>query len=485
MKLLKKLVAVFCIFALVCTAPVYAAEDNHLKQLPVSAQSMFFDLVFSDVVQMYQFDVEENEIYQRMIQNMLAENPEMLDSFFKALFDSFDDYSEFYTAEEFDDFMNSLEGVIGGVGVYLEKDNKYVKITSLVPDGPASNAGIQAGDLLLAVDGVNMEGKSIDFAGNHLRGEVGTNVLVSILRDGETFEFVLTRAELTNSTISYGTLDKDTGYLAIHSFASNTAAEVREALIKFDSVGVKKFVLDLRDNGGGYIDSAIEIAREFVPQGTIITHYTKANGQSMDYKSYLKKPKYSIVTLVNEHTASAAEILASALQDSGVSKLVGEKTYGKAVTQSVFTLYADRACKLTTGEYFTRNGNRINKVGIKPDVDVNNRTAYIKNTNMEKLIYCSAYLPGTTEAGISGFKLRLSCLNYDVGEINNDYTETFKNAVYAYQNEHQIKATGELDIVTQIHITNTTDELEIYVDNQLNEAAKMIGSSYQGVQIVE
>ena len=88
MKLLKKLVAVFCIFALVCTAPVYAAEDNHLKQLPVSAQSMFFDLVFSDVVQMYQFDVEENEIYQRMIQNMLAENPEMLDSFFKALFDN-------------------------------------------------------------------------------------------------------------------------------------------------------------------------------------------------------------------------------------------------------------------------------------------------------------------------------------------------------------------------------------------------------------
>ena len=198
-------------------------------------------------------------------------------------------------------------------------------------------------------------------------------------------------------------------------------------------------------------------------------------------KSYLKEPKYTLVTLVNENTASASEILASALQESGASKLVGAKTYGKAVTQSVFPLYANRMCKLTTGEYFTRNGNKINKIGIAPDVNATNKVVLLKNTDVEPLVYCTAYPKDEITEGVSGFKIRLKYLDYNVGEINDVYDETFFNAVYAYQTANGIAPTGVLDITTQIHITNASDDVKVLVDNQLNTAASLIGSDYKGV----
>ncbi len=472
------LIALFMLFAV----PVTAAEDNYLKKLPVSSESAFFDLVFGDVVNMYQFDVEEKEIYRRMITNMLNEDPTLLDPFFKALFNSFDDYSEFYLPEEFEDFMNNLEGVGGGIGVYIEKGNPYVTITGTIPGGPSEAAGIKSGDKIVKVDGEDMEGRSLDYVSYKLRGDVGTTVVVTVLRGSETLEFSLVRGELSSQTVSYGTLSYDTGYLGIHSFSSSSAKEVLDALAYFDAQKIKKIVVDLRDNGGGYVDTAIAIARMLVPQGTIITHYTKANGVKMDYQSYLKETKYTLVTLVNEYTASASEILASALQESGASKLVGQKTYGKAVTQSVFNLYAGRACKLTTGEYFTRNGNKINKIGLKPDVSVSNKTVALKNTDIEPLVYCSAFTPGAEEEGISAYKLRLQQLDYNPGTINNAYDEAFMGAVYAYQSANGITPTGVLDITTQIHITNSTDDIKVLVDNQLITAMELIGSSYTGLR---
>ncbi len=483
MKWYAKLSVLFLVLTLVLSVPTFAQEENYLKEIQPSSNAAFFNLVFKDVVNMYQFDVEQTEIYERMLTNMINENPELLDAFFKSLFASFDDYSEFYTADEFEDFMNQLEGVDGGIGVYIEKGNSYVHITGTLPGGAAERAGILAGDDIVSVDGENVEGKSLDYVSYKLRGKIGTPVTVQILRDGVMHEYVLSRTKLSSQTVSYGLLSLDTAYIGIHSFSSSTADEVQKAIEYIDSLGVRKVILDLRDNGGGYVDSAIEIARMFVPEGTIITHYTKANKVNYSYKSYLKQTKYALVTLVNEQTASASEILASALQESGASKLVGARTYGKAVTQSVFKLYADRACKLTTGEYFTRNGNRINKVGIKPDVVVKNMHVKIKNTNMESLQYCSSYTPWTTQEGVSAFKLRLKYLDYNVGEIDNVYGQDFVNAVYTYQSANGLAPTGVLDIVTQIHITNLTDDIMVLVDEQLSTAAELIGSDYKGLRL--
>lgn len=483
MKSWKRILALVLAMLLTFSVSVCAQEENYLKDIRPSDESAFFDMVFGDVVQMYQFDVTQEQIYERMITTMLNENPEMLDSFFEALFASFDDYSEFYTADEFKSFVNNLEGVFGGIGVYLEKRVPHVYITGIFPDGPAAAAGVQAGDIVLAIDGENVEGRSLEYVSYKLRGSIGTNVLVTLLRGNEQIDVVITRAELTGTTTTHSVISPDTGYIAIYSFATATASEVANALTEFDNLGIKKIILDLRDNGGGYVESAIEIARMFVPEGTIITHYTKANKVSYAYKSYLKKTKYQISTLVNENTASASEILASALQESGVSKLVGKKTFGKAVTQSVFGLYKDRMCKLTTGEYFTRNGKKINKVGILPDVTVENRTVRMEKTDIEPLVFCSAFVPGETTEGISAYKRRLRYFDYNVGEINNVYDTVLENAVRHYQSANGIVPTGVLDIVTQIHIKNSSDELEVYIDNQLNEAARLLNSSYRGLSV--
>ncbi len=485
MKSIKRILSLLLAMMIAFGISVSAQEENYLKIIRPSTESSFFDVVFGDVVDMYQFDVTQEQIYERMITTMLNENPKMLDTFFEALFASFDDYSEFYTADEFKNFVNNLEGVFGGIGVYLEKRAPYVYITGTLPDSPAVHAGVQAGDIVYAVDGEKLEGRSLEYVSYKLRGEIGTNVLVTLLRGKEEIDVVITRTELNGKTASYTVLAPDTGYIAIHSFASATAREVEEALAAFDKLGIKKIILDLRDNGGGYVESAIEIGRMFVPEGTIITHYTKANKVSYAYKSYLKKPKYKLCTLVNDNTASAAEILASALQDSGISKLVGTKTFGKAVTQSVFSLYADRMCKLTTGEYFTRNGKKINKVGITPDVTVENREVRMGRTDIEPLVFCSAFTPGETAEGISAYKRRLRYFDYNTGELDNVYSAELENAVYHYQSVNGITPTGVLDIITQIHIQNTTDELEVYIDNQLNEAARLLGSSYKGLSVVQ
>ncbi|MBQ4160919.1 MAG: S41 family peptidase [Clostridia bacterium] len=478
---LKKVFSVLLVLTFVLTATVSAQEDNHLKEITAKSEAAFFTLVLDTVVDMYQFDVQSEEIFRRTVTNLLNENPDLLDPFFKALFASFDDYSEFYTADEYAELLNSLEGITGGIGVYVEKGPQYVHITGTIPESPAAKAGVQGGDLIVAVDGENMEGRSLDYVTYKLRGKVDTNVLITVLRGEETLEFVLTRAELKNTTVSYGVLAGDVGYLGITNFASSTAQEVRDALAYIDTTGVKKLVIDLRNNGGGYVDTAIAIARMLVPAGTIIQHYTRANELTMDYKSYLTESKYNIATLVNENTASAAEILASALQESGASKLVGQKTFGKAVTQSVFPLYADRACKLTTGEYFTRSGKRINKVGLTPDVKVENRSYKLKDTNVDKLIYQTTYPIGVEQEGIKAYKQRLMYMDYTVGAMDNTYSDDFKNAVYAYQSANGITPTGELDLITQIHITNASDDIKVLVDAQLAAAVELLGSPYNGL----
>ncbi len=476
-----KFISVLLALVLLVTAPAFAQEDNHLKKIKESGDAAFFNLVLDDVVQMYQFDVQTEEIFRRTVTNLLNDNPELLDAFFRALFASFDDYSEFYTADEYAEMLDDLEGVTGGIGVQIEKGPAYVRVVAVLPDMPAAKAGIMVGDDILSVDGENMEGKSLDYVTYRLRGEIGTNVLVTILRNGEQFEYVLTRGKISNKTVSAGIISADVGYLAIHSFASATAGEVQEALKLFDERKIKKLIIDLRDNGGGYVDSAIAIARMFVPAGTIIQHYMRVNKTTMDYKSYLKNTKYSIVTLVNENTASASEILASALQESGASKLVGKKTFGKAVTQSVFRLYADRSCKLTTGEYYTRMGNKINNIGITPDFVVVNKKVRMEKTNAERLTYQTKYPIGESNEALSAYKQRLQYMDYAVGALDDEYTEDFKNAVYAYQVNNGIAPTGELDLITQIHITNISDDVEVYIDNQLAKAIELHGSVYTGI----
>lgn len=475
MKAIKKFLICILVLALVFQTSVFA--DN--KVITPSEESKFFEMVAGDLVDIYHFDLEKDELLTRTIRTMINENPQMLDTFLRAMFDSLDDYSEFYSPEEYAAVTKYFENVTGGIGVTVNKTGNYVVVVNVLESGSAKAAGMLSGDRIFAVDGEEMFAKPMDYVTSKMKGEIGTQVNVTVLRGEEKIDYTLTRVELKLDTVYPTVLTDKLGYVSLTQFASSTDAEFEEALKLFDENGVTDVIIDLRNNTGGYINSAVNIAKMIVPEGTIITHKMKYNDITTVYTSELKEKKYNIVTLVNEYTASAAEILASALQESGASVLVGEQTYGKAVTQNIMGLYSGRACKITTGEYITRNGNSINKVGIIPDYNVENVQVPLRESTVEKFVYSGAgYSKGSKGVGISGINQRLSLLGYSV-DANDEYSEDTEYAVKSFQEYIGIEQTGICDIMTQIYLVNEADSKEIYLDLQLAEALKILESEYK------
>ncbi len=478
MRNLRKVTATVLVLLLLLSTQVFAGEN--LKYIEQKNESKFFSQVASDLVEIYQFDITKQELLERTFTNLLNEDPQALDTFLRALFSSLDEYSEFYSAEEYAQLTRQLENVGGGVGVYITKGSRYAEIVSVIDGSPAQKAGLCAGDLIVAVDGENMLAKNYDYVSAKMRGEIGSEVSLKVLRDGNEIDFVLVRAELKQSTVSYAIVGENVGYLQIISFSSETDKEVASALAEFNKYGIKKIILDLRYNTGGYVEVAVDVAKRFVPAGIIATHKVKATGQSTQYRSTLKNKPYQLVTLVNEYTASAAELLASALQESGASKLIGKQTYGKAVTQNILGVYGGRMCKVTTGEYLTRKGKSINKVGIKPDYTISNKTLLFEYTDADKMKFLPEYALGYEGEGLSAIKQRLTVLGYNAGATDTSYDETMANAVMAFQSDNGLEATGIMDIYTQMRLSDKADKVEMLIDMQLSKAFELMGIEYTG-----
>lgn len=478
MKKLFRFTAAALAVIIMLTVPVLA-EDN-LKYIKENDASKLFNMVAGDLVDLYQFDITKDQLLTRTFTNLLNDDPEALDSFMKALFGSLDEYSEFYLPEEYQELMNSLENITGGIGVQMTRGSKYVEIVNVLENTPAEKAGVKIGDKIVKVNGEDMLGKGHDYVSGKIRGDIGTEVTLTLMRGEKQFDITIVRGEITQNTVNYVILDSGIGYMYITSFSSATDEEVSKALDEFDKNGVKKIILDLRYNPGGFVDSAVNTAKNFVPSGIIATHHMKYHDRTEEYRSDLKQKKYEMVTLVNEYTASAAELLASALQDSGASKLIGKQTYGKAVTQAILSIYNGRVCKVTSGEYITRNGKKINKIGIAPDYNVDNRTAYFIETNAKRSKFAPQYSEGDTGDGIYAAKQRLSALGYNIGVVDDKYDENMKYAVIAYQEKLGVEATGVLDIGTQIQLDNEADYCEVVIDNQLAKAFERFGEEYTG-----
>lgn len=483
MKRTLRLIAAVLVLAITLTVPAFA-EDN-LKYIEESETAKLFNVVASDLVELYQFDITKDQLLTRTITNLLNDDPEALDTFMRALFGSLDEYSEFYLPEEYAELTKSLENITGGIGVQMTRGSKYVEIVNVLDNTPAQKAGVQIGDKIIKVDGENMASKGNEYVSGKVRGEIGSEVTITFLRGSEEIEITIVRGEITQNTVDYGILSSGIGYIYITSFSSATDEEVTEALAYFDKEGVKKIILDLRYNPGGFVDSAVNVAKNFVPEGIIATHYTKYGDRTEEYRSELKQKKYEMVTLVNEYTASASELLASALQESGASVLVGEQTYGKAVTQAILGIYNGRVCKVTSGEYITRNGNKINKIGIAPDYTVYNTKAYFENTTAAPMKFAVEYKEGDDNDGVLASKQRLSLLGYNVGGVNSTYDENMVYAVMAYQEKIGLEATGILDINTQIYLADDVRESEVLIDNQLAKAFECLGEAYNGYLLKE
>ncbi|MDQ2858921.1 MAG: S41 family peptidase [Candidatus Eremiobacteraeota bacterium] len=283
-----------------------------------------------------------------------------------------DKYTTFLTPAEYKQLNEGLDGGnFSGVGIAIGIDEKTKELTvnDVIAGGPAEKAGLQTGDVITAVDGKPTKGLASDQDAKLLRGEKGTIVHLTIERAGATIPVIaVTRDVIHQPSVYSKLLDNGIGYARLTVFGSNTASELSAALTKLDGQGAKAYVLDLRDNGGGYLNAAIDVSSKFIASGPIVSVESRGGSNTQYDAENTAVPPKPLAVLVNKYTASASEITSGAIQDNGVGELIGEKTYGKGVVQTIHPLPDGSAVKITSARYLTPKGRDINLIGIQPDI---------------------------------------------------------------------------------------------------------------------
>lgn len=299
-----------------------------------------------------------------------------------------DPYSVYMDAKTYNNWQLSLEGSFTGVGLVLEVKDKALCVVSPLEDTPGEKAGILSGDQILKIDGEDTKNMVLEEAVSKIRGPKDTTVTLTIRHDGNIKDYPLVRTVIQMKTVSGNMLDHHIGYIRIASFNKETASQFTARLSDMEKQGMQGLILDLRNNPGGLIDACVEVGKYFIPQGPIVSVVRKDDNRET-YTSDLPKVKYPLVVLVNGGSASASEIIAGAVQDTGAGTLIGTKTFGKGTVQRIVPL-GDGAVKLTIARYCTPKERFIHGIGIQPDIILENpkpeKGHKVKDLQKEKAI---------------------------------------------------------------------------------------------------
>lgn len=367
--------------------PLTVMENEQLERdtdgtlpLPVREVRLFTEAL--DVIRSaYVDDIDDRTLLEYAIRGML---------------EGLDPHSDYLSEDDFDSLEESTQGEFGGLGIEVGEENGYIRIISPIDDSPADRAGIEAGDLIVEIDGRPVREMSINDAVDLLRGEPGSSIDLTLMRDDETIDVSLEREIITANSVRTRMLEPGYAYLRISQFRTNTGSEVADALDRLheENEDLRGLVLDLRNNPGGVLQSAVGVADAFLTDGLIV--YTDGRMQQSDaeYRAGPDDPSRDVpvVVLINTGSASAAEIVAGALQDQGRAVIMGTQSFGKGSVQTLLPLSNDRALKLTTSLYFTPDGRSIQAQGITPDIEV--REGLVTRETPRRGIYSEADLAG-------------------------------------------------------------------------------------------
>ena len=283
-----------------------------------------------------------------------------------------DPYAAYYNAEEYAQLMEEDSGEYVGIGVTVRQDadTGYVVVEQVNKNGPAYNAGVQADDVIMAVDGEDTSKLGLQDTVSAIKKDEEP-VVLTVLRNNETMEITVDKSQIVMETVTWEMKENKIGYIAVSQFVENTSDQFNEALTSLSEEGMSSLIIDLRDNGGGLLTACLDMVSRFVPDEKLIVYTEDKNGNQTKYNSdsvdVLDLP---VVLLVNENSASASEIMTGCLKDYGIATVVGETTYGKGIVQKIYPLSDGTAVKLTVSKYYTPNGNNIHGTGIEPDVTV-------------------------------------------------------------------------------------------------------------------
>lgn len=316
--------------------------------------------VYDTIIRDYYVPVEEDALVTGAIRGMM----EAVD----------DPYTFYYTPEEMRRSNEKSEGVYHGIGIMVQlTENGYIEVVRIYENAPADVAGIRNGDKIIAVDGMPVSGenaKTLAEAVQLISGEDGTEVQITVLRDEMPVNLVVTRAPVNISHVSYGFIGMDIGYLNISQFTGDDVVGFEETVAAFQSAGISGMIVDLRGNPGGELKDVVAIADKLLPEG-IVTYIEDRHGNRYEERSDSKYWDIPMVVLVNGSSASASELFAAAMQDYDRATVVGTKTFGKGIVQTLITFADDGAgLQLTTASYYSPNGRSIHKDGVMPDVVV-------------------------------------------------------------------------------------------------------------------
>ncbi len=326
---------------------------------------------------------------------------ESMDSAINGLLQSLDPYSAYMTPEIFDEMQTETSGEFGGLGIEVSMESGVVKVISPIDDTPASRAGIKAGDYIVKIKDIQVQGKSLSEAVDLMRGPVGSSIELTVRRRGEkkALIFNITREIIKIQSVKADLLDKEIGYIRLTSFNDNSSEQIEEKIEELEkNVNINAYILDLRNNPGGLLSQAIRISDFFLDNGEIVS--TKSRKTSENRKWFAKKGDLTkgkrLIVLINYGSASASEIVAGALKDHKRAIILGENSFGKGSVQSIIPLKNKGAIRLTVAKYYLPSGKSISEVGVSPDIEINEEGEEfrIKSKTDNQLNYAIKLLKG-------------------------------------------------------------------------------------------
>ncbi len=422
-------------------------------------------------------EMDKSEMMYEALVTLAEEDEEAFNKVLAAIAGTVDENSTFIPDEDYKQLMQELSGEIGGIGIIVTVKDGFLNVVSVLADSPAEQAGIVGGDKITEINGRDFTGAAAASAVEYLRGEVGTQVTITILSEnGLKRQATLTRYLIPDTSVQHTVLEDNIGYVSISTFAANTDAQVDEALKDLKEQGVTKLILDLRDNGGGVFEAGVNVANMFLDEGkTIVTIQGRNEKDSVTYTATKYKYDFDVCVLVNEYTASASEIVTGALKDNQAAYILGETTYGKGTVQGLFPLTEiGGALKLTIQTYKTPSGIFIHKEGIAPNQTVEIERKKYTAEELPKLTFDRVLRVGDTGEDVKNIKYLLDLLNYSIGEVNETYDEATAIAVEQFQASVALYPYGVCDLTTQSYLRDRVLEITFRYDNQLPVAIEYL-----------
>ena len=343
------------------------------------------------------------EVLEKINKNYVDEVDQSkgMDSAINGLLQSLDPYSAYMSPEIFNEMQTETSGEFGGLGIEVSMESGVVKVISPIDDTPASKAGIKAGDYIVKIDDIQVQGKSLSEAVDLMRGPVGSGIELTVRRRGEkkALYFNIVREIIEIQSVKSDLLEKNIGYIRLTSFNENSGDQIKKKINELENKDkVKAYILDLRNNPGGLLSQAIRISDFFLDNGEIVS--TKSRKTSENRKWFAKKGDLTngkaLIVMINYGSASASEIVAGALKDHKRAILLGENTFGKGSVQSIIPLKNSGAIRLTVAKYYLPSGKSISEVGVSPDIEVNEESDdfQIKSETDNQLNYALKLLNG-------------------------------------------------------------------------------------------